>query len=192
MDTPKKDIEFWLLNQDNLRELCKTLSEVWNKLCQEHGWPHRKTWQEMLRERKAIRSLARQYALEHSLEETKIALRWILSRWNWHKTPAPLNLLSSKTQWNCYRMVVAREKEESQFLVNQKQSSLEDWAKLEISNRVRGGKPPHLAAQETLEFAQILGKLGGLATQEKLSFANYCENLGEKMKQSSEIDGKTS
>lgn len=183
MDSPKKDIEFWLLNQDNLRDLCKILSEVWNSLCQENGWPHKKTWQEMLRERKAIRSLARQYALENSPEETKMALRWILSRWNWHKTPAPLNLLSSKTQWNSYRMVLAREKEESQIIVKEKQTSLRDWAKLEITNRVRGGRNPSLAIIETLDFALILGKLGNLSSPEKLSFFNYCEDLGEKIHQ---------
>lgn len=181
METQKKDIEFWLLNQDNLKNLCQILSEVWNDLCQQHGWPHRKSWHEMLRERKAVRSLARQYALENNKEETKKALYWILSRWNWQKTPAPLNLLSSKTQWNCYRMVLAREKEEEQGVFLEKQSSLKDWGRLEITNRVRSGKNPKVAIKETIDFALIIGKLNGMNTEEKLSFFNFCESLERQL-----------
>jgi hypothetical protein len=177
METPKKDVEFWLLNQNNLKELCQTLSEVWNSLCSEHGWPHKKSWQDMLRERKAVRSLARQYALEHSQEEVKSALFWILSRWNWQKTPAPLNLLTSKTQWNCYRMVLDREREESEIIVKEKQTTLQEWAKMEINNRIRKGTPPDKATKETIDFALILGKLKGMNTEEKLSFCNFCENI---------------
>lgn len=181
MEPQKKDIEFWLFNQDNLKRVCQLLCEVWNDLCRENGWPHRKSWQEMLRERKAIRSLARQYALENSDEETKTALRWILSRWNWQKTPAPLNMLTSKTQWNCYRMVLAREKEESSIVVQEKQSSIREWARLEMLNRVRSGDTPIMATKETLDFALILGKLNGMNTKEKLSFFNFCEEFEEEL-----------
>lgn len=188
MDTQKKDIEFWLFNQDNLQNLCKILAEVWNSLCAEHGWPHRRTWQEMLRERKAIRSLARQYALDNSKEETKKALFWILSRWNWRKTPAPLNLLSSKTQWNSYKMVLARAKEEAQIFIEEKESNLKNWARMEITNRVRSAKLQRdlkhdfgSASKETVEFALILGKLKGMNTEEKLSFASFCEEIESQL-----------
>lgn len=194
MDTQKKDIEFWLFNQDNLQSLCKILAEVWNSLCSEHGWPHRRTWQEMLRERKAIRSMARQYALDNSTEETKQALFWILRRWNWQKTPAPLNLLSSKTQWNSYKMVLAREKEESQIFIQEKDSNLKDWARMEITNRIKSerfqknSKIENKAdasniSKETVEFALILGKLKGMNTEEKLSFASFCEDVEKQLQE---------
>jgi hypothetical protein len=74
-------------------------------------------------------------------------------------------------------MVLSREKEESLQVVNEKQSTLRDWARLEITNRIKSGKTPDKATRETLDFALILGKLNGMNTEEKISFFSFCEGI---------------
>ncbi len=74
-------------------------------------------------------------------------------------------------------MVLAREEEEGINVVQEKQASLREWAKLEIVNRIKSGKKPSVAIKETLDFALILGKLGGMNKDEKLSFFTFCEDL---------------
>lgn len=91
-------------------------------------------------------------------------------------------------------MVLAREKEESQIFIQEKDSNLKDWARMEITNRIkserfqRSSKIENKAdasniSKETVEFALILGKLKGMNTEEKLSFASFCEDVEKQLQE---------
>jgi hypothetical protein len=171
--------------QDQYEEaqtIAKALEKVWNSLCKEAGWPHRKSSGECLRNTKVIRCCIRyggDYVTKGRPESLEPPLRWILSRWNWGKSPAPLNLLASPTQWKAYDMVMARLEEENSEANKDKESNLVAWARMEMNNRLRRGMTPSEARQSVEEFAQVLGKTKGLTPQQMLDFRLKCAEMEE-------------
>jgi hypothetical protein len=157
--------------------VASAIAEAWTKYAKEYGWPHRKTTSDVYKDRKAIRTCSREFAQGKQKQEILKGISWILGRWNWSKTPAPLNLLTSKSQWAGYKMVLARLEEEAQAAIQLRSQSLLDWVSMEIKNRVQKGMDPTEARKETEEFALILGKTKGMNKEEKLLFCSYCEEI---------------
>jgi hypothetical protein len=164
-------------SREKFMRVAQSIKEVWNKLSKEHGWPHRKTEESLLREGKAIRSTIRYWATSKNDLETKKGVEWVLRRWNWNKNPAPLNLLASKTQWAGYQMVMNRVEEENQSAMEEKMESLLTWAEKEMERNIKKGMTSSESKKNIQELSKILGKTASLTDKEKELFFNFCDKL---------------
>jgi len=164
-------------NYEKFMEVASDISQVWTKLAREFGWPHRKSPEDLMREGKAIRSTIRYYALNHNKKETQEAIEWILRRWNWLKSPAPLNLLTSKTQWNGYQLVMNRVEEENLEAIKEKMETLFEWASLEMERNMKRGLTPSASAKNIKDLAKILGKTSTIGDKGLEEFFKHCEKL---------------
>jgi hypothetical protein len=164
-------------NYEKFVEVAGTISKVWTKLAKEYGWPHRKSPDDLMREGKAIRTTLRYWALNHTPVETEEAIEWILRRWNWQKSPAPLNLITSKTQWNSYQLVINRLVEEESAAEADKMNSLYQWALLEMQRNIKKGMTAGISIKNIKDLAKILGKTKLLGDKNTEDFYRYCEKL---------------
>lgn len=169
-------------NYEKFTQVAENVSVVWTKLSKEYGWPHRKGLEDLMREGKAIRSTIRYGGplVDKNNEETQRAIEWILRRWNWNKSPAPLNLLTSQTQWKSFHMVMARVEEENLTAINERMSSLFEWSLQEMQRNIKKGMPATSSRKNIEDLAKILGKTSSLEDKELIEFQRFCEELESK------------
>jgi len=156
------------------------ISEAWNHLAKNHGWPTRISPEDTLRKTRVIqKTLAGIEGLSEltpppTLLET---LLWILSKWNWNKTPAPLGLLENRDQWAAIKSIRLRSQEEIKEARKEKLAKIEEWARREFRLRTEKGLSPQQAKKEIEEFAHATGKTQGMTTHEKLQLCETLETL---------------
>jgi hypothetical protein len=154
-------------------------AECWNILAKTHGWPTRKGARDILHSRRVIRRLKEELAHPENLPgiTDKEAISWILSRWNWQKTTAPMGMLESREQWKSLRDVLARLQEERQEAEEIKHNTLSLWLHKEFNLRLQKGLSPEGAKKDIEQFSLATRKFQSLSTDEKLFFCQSLEDL---------------
>lgn len=158
--------------------LAATIAEIWNALAKENGWPASQTAQSVRRNRRALanamKGMKATEAVDHS-RSRKTLLTWMLSRWNWTKSPAPLELVASAPQWAALAASLAREAEETRATEEDRLRAVSAWVEKERAIRQRNGVDPARAKREIEEFAKATRKISAWTREEQEHFYKELE-----------------
>jgi hypothetical protein len=160
--------------------LAEMISKVWNFLSKENGWPNKQNSFDVLRKNRILTKVIsgmETASKAKSYPNNEAAIKWILSRWNWKKSPAPLGLLESKDQWQALTMVLQRIDEENDTAIEENSTKIKDWIDSEYRIRIMSGKPSSTSKKEVEEYAIALGKFQALTKEEKLLFLEHLETI---------------
>lgn len=159
--------------------LAEEITKIWNGLATQHGWPGILTCESVRRNRRglagAMRGLDRTARIPHGRSESTL-LHWVLSRWNWAKSPAPLALASNASQWDALCQSLHREVEETAATDKERIQSVTRWVEKERNIRRRNGMDEAAAKTEIEEFAKATGKINAWTRPEQEHFYQEINN----------------
>lgn len=162
-------------------EAAAAVAEIWNGLAKEHGWPPQANQESLLRQRKTLtgvmRGLDKLSRIPHG-RSVETLLFWILSRWNWNKSPAPIAIAASSGQWNALAASLNREIEEAETTNRERLRTITAWVEKEFSIRRRNGLDGQAAKREIREFALATGKINAWSPHEQEHFLKELHGQG--------------
>jgi hypothetical protein len=160
-------------HREEAGSLAKVIADVWNGLARDHGWPATQNAEDIKRNRRVLATAMRGWAKTSEVDhgrDTKTLIRWMLSRWNWDKSPAPMNLVASSAQWDALKASLQREVEENATRNKDRLKSVTEWVEKEISVRGKNGIEGIRAREEIEEFAKATGKINAWTPAEQEHF----------------------
>lgn len=153
---------------DRCNKLATIVAKVWNELAKENGWPKRVTQEELRRMGPLITSVNK--GLAHIGECTRneeTLIRWVLCRWNWERSPAPLTQVGVAKLWATLKDSIDRETEEAIMDIEKQLEEVAEWVRFQYE-RARGmGLTPADAADRVAKYAVSSGKVDTLTPREK-------------------------
>jgi hypothetical protein len=164
--------------QTDLRKVAELLCQVWNELAKKNNWPQRKRPEELLQNVGFLRSVWKELArFEQSTRCDHTLLTWVLSRWNWQRSPAPVNHAAQPKLWENLKSSLDLEAEEAAELITKQQREVASWTEHYFREHLIKGQPPELAAESTRKYARLSGKNTNWAVHETMQFENSLREL---------------
>ena len=147
------------------------LAKVYNSMARENGWPPAAETGSLLRNRKILtaveKGIGKASEIPHG-RSPETLVGWVLSRWNWNRSPAPIALAGSMAQWDALAASLAREAEETQETRTGRLAAVAAWVEKEM--RVRDGIDKPKIKKEIEEYAQATGKIRSWTAEEQNHF----------------------
>lgn len=158
-------------------KLAGTIAEIWNELAKNNGWPTNVKLEAIKRNRKTLsavmKGLEKTGEIPHGRDQRTL-LKWTLSRWNWTKSPAPLSIVGSMTQWDALTKSLAREVQEKEQTDQERLGAITKWITKEIGLRNKT-KDNTNTRKEVQEFAEATGKINSWTNSEQQHFHQELE-----------------
>jgi hypothetical protein len=155
------------------QKISETIETIWNKKAKFHGWPTRVSKEQILRKGRLLQKINK-FAGDTDPTES---ISWILQRWNWNKSPAPMELLESDAQWRTLESLKRTLQEEEAETQQNRFAEIQTWTQKEFEKYCKT-ETPVVARKRVAEFAKASGKTQGWNNTEK----DYFEELLTQIK----------
>jgi len=175
------------MTQELSQKLSEDICSVWNQLAKKHGWRQQKNADQVLRTPQLITTTLKILAenqkelCQNSIEiqdlSQKQYIQEIFEKWNWEKSPAPLRLITSPTQWKTLTYQLQKTHEEHIALEEESLQRLFALVQREWNLQRTSLKTPEQARKTTEEYLQASGKWGSLTSHQKLRLCELLDQL---------------
>lgn len=156
---------------------CQQAAEAWNGFARRAGWPERLEQEELLKKRRFKTNSAKAWG--ESSFPPKDGITWVLSRWNWDRSPAPIELLCSRNQWDAWRALQTAIQEEIHQRRELCLKHRREEARSLINRLRRSGITQEERSKQALEIIRASGKWRAWSIQEKMAFYEELEDQND-------------
>jgi len=161
-----------------LNEINTTIAMIWQEFAKAHNWP---TSRYRTIPYQVSRAVAKEYQnllkqLEHPEEVSfQAQIETIAQNWNWKRSPAPLQILTSQKTWKGLTIQAQLEEETKEEGSSEAYLSVLSWTKNQI--RINSKKDPETTERLIRELAQATLRLEELNSQQKKEWDNLLPKL---------------